>query len=110
MNTHLPNTSKNLFKCSKCSAQLTSFYILKMHEKNFHKQSQKNFFCPRPNCHKSFARKISLTEHEKFVHLKIRPMSCDKCEKSFSSKSHLTRHQTRKHLNSNNLLINNEII
>ncbi|KAL7028484.1 hypothetical protein ACKWTF_005858 [Chironomus riparius] len=109
INTHLPNTSKRLFKCSKCSAQLTSLYILKMHEKNFHKKSQKSFVCQYSNCDKSFARKISLAEHQKFVHLKARPICCDKCEKSFSSKSHLTRHQKRKHFNSNNLLANNEI-
>ena len=80
-----------------------------MHKKNFHKQSQKSFLCPHLNCEKRFAREISLKEHQKFVHLKIRTISCDKCDKSFSSKSHLTRHQKRKHLILNNLLVNNEM-
>jgi uncharacterized Zn-finger protein len=55
------------------------------------------FFCPEPNCGKSFIRRQNLKSHIEQVHIDLRPFGCEHCGAAFKRPQELKRHQRTVH-------------
>ncbi|KAG0444705.1 hypothetical protein HPB47_013483 [Ixodes persulcatus] len=75
-------------KCPYCDKEFIQVGGLKAHL--FHHTGLNGFKCSV--CDKVFNRKARLDMHMMYLHLKVRPHTCEECGKGFTRREDLTRH------------------
>ncbi|XP_063289954.1 zinc finger protein 850-like [Pelobates fuscus] len=83
-------TTKELYKCSKCKERFNFKSDLFEHHQKVH-QKEKRYSCAE--CGKCFAFATLLRRHQR-IHTGEKPFSCSQCGKSFNRSSNLIRHQS----------------
>nr|CAB3267993.1 zinc finger protein 345-like [Phallusia mammillata] len=89
--TNQRKTSKPV-KCEHCKLTFTNKSILGRHLK-----THLEVLVPCPKCKRKFATKSGMKIHMKFVHLKVRPYTCEICKKCFPKPCVLKVHHQRVH-------------
>ena len=126
---HLATHNEHTFVCGKCNKSFKTNYQLKTHIKNMHMEQvcdqcglkflnrlqklshmhsehkrRKLFEAVACQfCGKKMKNAFSLTNHVRFVHLKMSHFKCDLCSedssKAFQSNTHVNRHKLQVHKN-----------
>lgn len=78
------------YECTDCGIKFTLKSSLLKHQAS-HANEGIRFPCPK--CDKDFSSKVTLTIHDKAVHLKIKQYVCETCGAAFAYQSHLRKHQ-----------------
>jgi len=90
-------SKKKIIFCKGCIYQTPYRSAMRKHQlKNacrFKNKKEDIFYCKL--CEQEYTNKFNLKRHNRSVHEKLRPYSCDKCDKSFNRKETLAKHSLR---------------
>ncbi|XP_055606564.1 zinc finger protein 845-like isoform X2 [Uranotaenia lowii] len=90
----ISHENKRMFECDQCPATFNLKSFLIKHVRSCH-SNERPFHC-RQGCSKTYKHAGDRDRHEKTVHLRILPWSCELCDSSFVRERDLRIHQ-RKH-------------
>ena len=89
------NTGKLVFLCENCSKSFQSKQSFDCHKKVHNSDSSRSPKCTI--CEEEFKSKVTLNNHEKYLHFDIINHFCKTCDLEFKQKKHLMEHYLHVH-------------
>lgn len=77
--------------CPDCGKAYARPAALRDHQLRVHAET--HVLCPRPGCGQTFTSASNLYQHERVVHLGLKPFTCNECGQTFAYRHVLRRHR-----------------